>query len=432
MLARLARRPIFSALLVAAFLGAIGAGGTLATGQEADTRDETPATSAPAGPRVGDEVVSERTRSSRTFVAQNGALRTRFYGEDVNFKDSDGRWREIDNELTGSREPGYAYRNVANSWTVDLPPRLDGAPVRVREDGQWVSFALRGAGGQASTRGNEATYRDALANVDISYAVHGSAVKETLTLENAQAASSYEFAVKASNGLSAREADGAVEFVDDEGDVRFSFAPPYMVDAAGAQSDDVRFELEPSGAGWDLALVADEGWLSAPEREFPVEIDPTTMSHGTVEADQTGTNLECHLVSGSSANTSFCGSGLALQAGFDGTKKYRTLLQWTDVHDQIQRDSLILDAEISLYVDWIDWGNNATWNVHRLTRGFTAGATWNKYDGTNAWTTAGGDFDSTVAASKQIANTTGWHEWRITDLVQDWASGTHDNLGLML
>jgi RHS repeat-associated protein len=431
MLARLARRPVLSVLLAATCLTA-GAGGTLAVGQESpDAPRDRAVGAAPSHERPvpGQEIVSRRTRTSRTFGAEHGALRTRFFGDDVNFRDAAGDWQEIDNTLVPSSEAGFAYRNAANSWAVDLPPRLGAAPVRVREDGRWVSFALKGAAGSADAKGNMATYRDAVGSVDVSYAVRGSGVKETLTLPDAGAASTYRFAVKASSGLTPRIEDGAVEFADASGATRFSFARPFMVDAAGNHSGEVSFELTRSASGWDLALVADRKWLA--DAKYPVEIDPTVMSHGELEADQAGTNRECHLVNGTSANTSFCSNG-GMQAGFDGTKKYRALMEWTDVHNQIKRDSLILEAKISLYVDWIDWGNSATWNIHRLTRGFTGSATWNKYDGTNAWTAPGGDFASTAAASKTIANTTGWHSWQVTDLVQDWASGTHQNFGVML
>lgn len=44
--------------------------------------------------------------------------------------------------------------------------------------------------------------------------------------------------------------------------------------------------------------------------------------------------------------------------------------------------------------------------VYRLTQtGWTASATWNKYDGTNNWSTAGGDYDPTQAFVFSFPNT---------------------------
>lgn len=65
----------------------------------------------------------------------------------------------------------------------------------------------------------------------------------------------------------------------------------------------------------------------------------------------------------------------------------------------------IVSATVSFYV-WNDSTGSQDLRLYPLTRGFTEGtggssglvpangATWNTYDGTNAWTTAGGDFDT--------------------------------------
>lgn len=431
MLTGLARRPILLVLLLSACVGG-GVGASLALGGEPGSAPVGAAVTASAtGPLPGEEIVSARTRSSRTFAAEHGALRTRFYGDDVNFEQAGGGWRGIDNRLVASGTPGYAYRNAANSWRVDLPARLEERPVRVSEGEHWVSFALEGAAAGGAASGNEATYRDAFPGVDVGYAVTGSSVKETLTLASPEARSRYSFAVDASERLSARMAAGGIEFVDGQGRARFSFAAPFMVDAAGKVSRAVRFELSPSEAGWELGLVADREWIEAPGRRFPVVIDPTTMAHSELQVKGYGTDLECYLRSGWAADTSYC-SDSNLRAGSYGGNNWRALMKWGYIHNQIKRDSLILDAKLGIYVNWVDGGNNATFDVHRLTHGFTTAATWNKHDGTNAWTSPGGEFDSKVYASTDIANATGWYYWRVTDLVQDWASGTHENLGLLL
>jgi hypothetical protein len=63
----------------------------------------------------------------------------------------------------------------------------------------------------------------------------------------------------------------------------------------------------------------------------------------------------------------------------------------------------------------------------------TDGADWNKYDGTNAWATAGGDFAADVFATATVdANTAAWYSWDITDLVAGWVNGTYSNRGLIM
>ena len=55
-------------------------------------------------------------------------------------------------------------------------------------------------------------------------------------------------------------------------------------------------------------------------------------------------------------------------------------------------------------------------NLHEITQsGWTeAGFTWNKYDGTNNWTTAGGDYSATIVDAISAPPTTAtWYTWEI-------------------
>lgn len=54
--------------------------------------------------------------------------------------------------------------------------------------------------------------------------------------------------------------------------------------------------------------------------------------------------------------------------------------------------------------------SGGTHSAHQITTtGWTqAGVTWNKYDGTNNWTTAGGDYGSAIYTTGTISGTPGW------------------------
>ncbi|HEX5996124.1 MAG TPA: DNRLRE domain-containing protein [Jiangellales bacterium] len=93
----------------------------------------------------------------------------------------------------------------------------------------------------------------------------------------------------------------------------------------------------------------------------------------------------------------------------------------------------ILDAEFGLWsVTTI--GSGATYNVHALTRSFdeTAGS-WAKADAATAWTTAGGDYDPTVA-DIVVGNTNdpAWRFWYVPGIVQGWVDDPADNHGLLV
>ena len=96
-------------------------------------------------------------------------------------------------------------------------------------------------------------------------------------------------------------------------------------------------------------------------------------------------------------------------------------------------DATITGAILELFLT-NDGSNAVQVDVHRVSRSWVEnGATWNRYDGTNNWSTAGGDYDAAAAASTIVptGNNT-WHQWDITTLVSDWLTNTSPNYGLML
>ena len=104
----------------------------------------------------------------------------------------------------------------------------------------------------------------------------------------------------------------------------------------------------------------------------------------------------------------------------------------------------VLSAQLQLYhTITVAPGVDAGVSVHRVIRdwvegtqggsGTADGATWLTWDSTNAWTTAGGDYDPAPAANSPITDATGdWESWDISTLVQGWLDGSFANNGLLL
>lgn len=58
----------------------------------------------------------------------------------------------------------------------------------------------------------------------------------------------------------------------------WSFAAPWVTDSSGdpeAMSTDVDVSLVEAADGWLLTVTPDPEWLAAPERAWPVLLDPT-------------------------------------------------------------------------------------------------------------------------------------------------------------
>lgn len=80
----------------------------------------------------------------------------------------------------------------------------------------------------------------------------------------------------------------------------------------------------------------------------------------------------------------------------------------------------INSATLSLYRYNYTGATGRTYWAYRLTQtGWTeGGVTWNKYDGTNNWTSAGGDYTATDGASQTVPAINNWMDFDVKALVE--------------
>jgi YD repeat-containing protein len=378
----------------------------------------------PRGARAETELAALRTRKSRTFALADGTRLAQVFAAPIHYADDDGRWRRIDSRLVDSPAPGYALRNRANDWTVDLPEQLEQRPVKVTDDaGRWASFQLRGASSEeASAAAAEARYESARPGVDVEYEVLAEGVKETLVLAGPDAPSSYAFSLDASPGVRPRlTRGGAIEFRDGRA-TRFAVPAPTVWDASGKLVDRARYELARSGAGWTLTVRVDARWLRAPGRRFPVSVDP----YLTV-----GAARDCTLDSGS-PTTSYCGMS-TVEVGWSGHHDHNAVYDF-DLTAQLPAGIKVLDTYLASYVLSQTTGAWKSLDMLTLTQPWTNSATWNKRDATTAWATPGGD---AVAANSLVKNLDGsvtgrWQFWPFPQIMQSWVDRESEEHGLLL
>ena len=76
------------------------------------------------------------------------------------------------------------------------------------------------------------------------------------------------------------EADGSVLLRGADGEPVYEIPAPYLADADGATSlEDAAYKLERISGGYLLTVEADPEWMNAPERAYPVTLDPTILLH---------------------------------------------------------------------------------------------------------------------------------------------------------
>jgi hypothetical protein len=155
------------------------------------------------------------------------------------------------------------------------------------------------------------------------------------------------------------------------------------------------------------------GFLSEPER-------------GATDTSSVN-NKDASLISGSDADNNF-GSLTNLHVRSHATDIYRFIIHFT----LPAGSGTISDVKLYTYENY-SFIASGTANIHQLTQtGWTeAGVTWNKYDGSNAWATAGGDFNATVIDAITVGDADGWHNWVLmgtgadNPLTLNWEDNVH-------
>jgi RHS repeat-associated protein len=422
-------------LLAVLLLVIVGIASSLAVADE-PTQEESASSAQPEAPE-GTELVAKRTAYSNTFALSSGERETRLYETPVNYRDEEGDWRPIEQEL--QELPSGAISNGDNSFDVHLPEDLDESPVRVTLGDAWVSEAPLGSNTTpAVLEDGAATYAAEASGATFQYTGLADGLKESIELSDASAPSTYRFELEASPGVSPTLAeDGAVEFRDAEGDLVARMPAPTMADAAEvvAPADAIHYGLEADGAGrWRLAVEADPQWLADPARSWPVAIDPSV----TVSTPA----LDC--VIANTTETNMCGpSGWTYLLGKGGTEGIgRSLLRFplgtVPAHASINSATLGLYSQTEAkYVTKVD--------VYDVSRSWESGLSWKYFNshhgGGSTWTTAGGDYGNampipaTQTPAERGGAGKGW--WTFTGsnlawLVQRWLDGTVANNGFLV
>ncbi len=127
------------------------------------------------------------------------------------------------------------------------------------------------------------------------------------------------------------------------------------------------------------------------------------------------------------------GGDSELRVKTENGKLNRSLLQF-DL-SSLPAGSVVVSATLSLYVKGAS-GGPVTINAHQVITSWNeAEVTWEARDKAAGllWVTRGGDYDSAVAGSTVVDNTTNvWRSWNITNLAATWVMTPTSNFGLIL
>ena len=269
---------------------------------------------------------SKTASNERHFVLNNGTRKAVFSPSPMNYFDEEEKvWKPIDNSL---KKTGDGYVARLGKYTATLSKKDENESVEVRNGDDLISWEYLGnnanlfsgpeKGGSSSavkrqsklkvktkipdsfdlSSASRAVFTDAEGDVDLDYSIEGNGVKESILIKEKSDSYHYYFRLRVAGFEMRTGADGVgLEFyktgIDPEqADAQtpeFVMPAPFMYDANGERSDDVRFLVERIEDGVYLFSVeASSEWTNAEERVFPVCIDPQLLSlNGTYNVSVT-------------------------------------------------------------------------------------------------------------------------------------------------
>ncbi|MFF9283718.1 LamG-like jellyroll fold domain-containing protein [Streptomyces griseosporeus] len=391
------------------------------------------------------EITGRRKERERTYRNPDGTYTTRFYTDPVNFRAEDGSWKPIDASLVPREQSSgpstmsggdEGWETASTETPIEFGGTADADPVvRMQvEEGLSVGYGVDGAQPTAGqTDGSSVTYEGVRADSDLEFVAGSDSVKETLVLKDADAPTQWRFPLHLSGLTAAIDDHGNVIFTDASGKVRAWTPAGWMEDSnfaadaqEGAMSSGVTYSLQEDNGQQILVVSLDKEWLSAPERVFPVRVDPSVKS---IDATS-GTYVEYPY------NQNFASDTVLKVGTYDGgSHKAAAFLRFTGVETTL-KNAWVLGANLALYNTWSQSCTARPVTVHPIT------SNWSETTATNY----PGPSTGASLASKSFAH--GWRPegtetWSCgpawegiklgtagRQLVDDWTHGRKKNYGL--
>ena len=262
------------------------------------------------------ELIEERTESAKFYPSENG-IRGDFFTGPVHYKDIEGKWQEIDqnvvdltrvpkndknlkrfniisdspdgtlNETMGIYEDAKGNSKLYKSqWQLGVlrnkfgflaPERGNGAFAFILNDLENIIFKPLGTKPVSGKKdGNIIAYADAWQGASLEYFVGCTLVRKNIIISSTAAPKKYQFSLKAS-GLTPQVNGRSLEFIGSDGQVKAYIPRPFMEDSEGIISDDVVVDYVIAGNGnVHITYTPDQAWLADPSRRYPVLLDPGT------------------------------------------------------------------------------------------------------------------------------------------------------------
>ena len=269
-------------------------------------------------------------------------------------------------------------------------------------------------------------YDEVLPGVDLEYWVHPSGLKENIVLREPMGEAAFPFILDCGELMAYCDEDGNIALCEQEGECVMRIPAGYMMDAEGAFSEEVSYELEELGEGeYLLTIRADDAWLNEEGRAYPVNIDPAV----TVAAYDHNSGLSSNYAKSNLSSPE--GINRVLYCGYGYNTDYKRFLEYRamlgfDQLPNLPANCMVVGSLLFLDQPPIGYSGNPTdYCIHQVNMSLPSGcndyADW--IDNHLVWShTTGSNISNEVldyiTASQSTNGTT--FECDVTRAVKSW------------
>ena len=281
-------------------------------------------------------------------------------------------------------------------------------------------------------------YSNIFDDIDLRYSVVGTTLKDEIIL-NSRAATvkSYEFTITTTGLTAMLSEDNSVSLLNSAGEEVFSINTPYMYDAVGATSEDIKVTLKDNKNGtYTYKLKPDKKWLESNERVYPVTIDPpvTESNYDTVK-DTTAIYANNVYTLNNASEVNYIKVGKKQLTSSSGKVELQGML-YNEIPEPLKNGSVrIIRADMVLYghVGFTAYNKDLQINAYRIT---------------NDWNTDNVEENSAIALGSTpnyfndvldyviVNDSIAFNEcpitFNITEAAQEWMDGISPNYGIAL
>ena len=234
-----------------------------------------------------------REKNVKHFKLSDGTTKAVVYPQAVHYKDSNGKWIDIDNALTlngseysSNNKTQIKFGNKSGSsglvsikdgeYKIDFTPLNTNKVAVIIENPQENNSRKFEDVSKLNNLVSKAIYKNIYDGIDIEYILVGNNIKENIIVREKQDSYKFSFELELKK-LSAELVDNVIILSDyDTKEKVYEIPAPYMFDNSNEFSENVEYSLtQNSKWKYTFTVTADAEWINADDRAFPVTIDPT-------------------------------------------------------------------------------------------------------------------------------------------------------------